>query len=67
MDLHNDTIKPFENGGLASVVYSMTHKLLIGDTTLSSFIPPQVQKMTPKLCQICGCEIWIIPKYMQID
>ena len=30
------------------------------------FIPPQVSKMTPKLRQICGCEICIIPKDMQI-
>ena len=31
--LHNDTIKQFENGGLASVVDSVTQKVLISDTT----------------------------------
>ena len=50
-------IKPYENGGLESLVDYVAHKLLISDTTLSSFIPPQVYKTTPKLCQICGCEI----------
>ena len=54
-DLQNDMIKPFDNGGLESLVDSVTHKVLISDTTLRSFIPPQVRKMTPKLCQICGC------------
>ena len=47
-DIHNDMIKPYKNGGLMSVVDSVTHKLLISDKTLRSFIPPQVQKMTPK-------------------
>ena len=64
--IHNDMIKPFNNGGLASMVYSVTHKLLISDTTLKSFIPPQVRKMYPKLRQICGCELCIIPKDIQI-
>ena len=52
--LQNDMIKPFENGGLDSVVDSVTQKLIISDTTLRSFIPPQVCEMTPKLCQVCG-------------
>ena len=46
--IHNDTIKPFENGGLAIIVDSVIHKVLIIDTKLRSFIPPQVHKMTPK-------------------
>ena len=45
----------------------MTHKLLISDTELRSFTPPQVRKMTPKLIQICGCEIFIVPKDVKID
>ena len=65
--LQNDMIKPSENGGLASVIYYVTDKVLIRDTTLRSFIPPQVRKMTPKLCQICGCEICIIPKDININ
>ena len=65
-DLHNDMIKPFDNGGLANLVDSMTHKVLISDTILRSFIQPQVWKSTPKLSHICGCEICIIPKDMQI-
>ena len=44
--LHNDTIKPYENGGLDSVVDSVTQKIPISDSTLKSFIPPHVRKMT---------------------
>ena len=66
-DLQNDMIKPFDNGGLASVVDSPTNKVLISDTTLTSFLTPQVSKMTPKLRQICRCELCIIPKDIHID
>ena len=66
-NIHNDMIKPSDNGGLESVVDSVTHKLLIIDTTIGSFIPPQVWKMTPRLRQICGCWISIIAKDMKID
>ena len=34
-DLHNDMIKPYDNGGLESVINSATHKFLISDTTLT--------------------------------
>ena len=60
-------IKLYENYWLDNVVYSVTHKFLISDTTLRSFIPPQVRKITSRLRQICGCDIYIIPKYIQID
>ena len=39
-DIQNDTIKPSDNGGLDSVVDSVTNKVLISDTKLRSFIPP---------------------------
>ena len=55
--LNNDMIKKSENGGLESVVDLVTHKVLISDTTLRPFIPPQVRKTTPRLRHICGCEI----------
>ena len=45
----------------------MTQKVLISDTTLRSLILPQVPKSTPKLRQLCGCELCIIPKDMQVD
>ena len=48
------------------VFYSATNKLLISDTILRSFVPPQVSKTTPRLRQICGYELCIIPKDMQI-
>ena len=64
--IHNDMIKQSENGGLESVVDYITHKVMISDTILRLFIPPQFRKMTAKLRQICGCEICIIPKYMHI-
>ena len=60
-------IKPFNNGGLASLVDYVTHKVLISDTKLRSFIPPQVQKITPKLRKFCWCELCIIPKDVYID
>ena len=59
-------IKPFDNGGLYIVVYSVTHKILMSDTTSRSFIPPQAHKMIPKLHQIFGCEFCIIPKDVRI-
>ena len=40
-------IKPYDNGGLEIVVDSGTQKFLINDTTLRSFLPPQVCIMTP--------------------
>ena len=41
--LHNDRIKSPKNGGLASVVDSMTQKVLISDKSLRLFIVPQVR------------------------
>ena len=66
-DIHSDMIKPSYNGGLDNVVDLVTHKSLIFDITLRSFIPPQVHNITPKLCQICGCDRFIITNYMHID
>ena len=66
-DLHNDTIKQFDNCGLPIVVDSVTQKVLIIDTTLRLFIPPQVLKMTPKIRHICGDELFIINNNMHID
>ena len=60
--IHSDIIKPSENGGLESEVDSATHKFLISDTALRSFIPPQLRKMTHKLRQVCGCELCILSK-----
>ena len=60
-------IKTSKNVGLDSVVDSTTNTYLLSDTTLRSFIPPQVHKKTPRLRHICGCEILIIPKDMHID
>ena len=65
-DLHIDMIKPSKNCGLESVVDSVTNKSMISDTTLMSFIPPQVCKMTPWLLHICVCEILLITKDTRI-
>ena len=65
--LQNDMIKPSNNCGFLIVVDPMTHKVLISDTTLGSFIPPQVRKMAPKLLLIFGYKLCIIPKDIQID
>ena len=64
-EIQNDMIFLL-NSGLERVFDSVTQNLLISDTTLKSFIPPQVRKMTPKLRQIFGCDICIIPKDIQI-
>ena len=64
--LQNDMIKPSDNGVLESVVESVTHKVMISDTWLRSFIPAQVCKMTPLLRHICGCELCIIIKDINI-
>ena len=63
-DLHNDMIKLSDNGGLESLVDSVTQKFLISDTTLRLFILPQVRKMTPRLPHIRECKIFIITKDM---
>ena len=65
--MHNGVIKPSDNGGLDSVDDQATRKVLISDTTLRLFIPPQGRKMNPRLRQICGCDICIVPKDIQID
>ena len=65
--LHNYIIKKSNNGRLAILFDSMTHKLMIIYTTLRSFIPSKVRKMTPKLCQICRHELCIILKDIQIS
>ena len=59
-------IKLYDNGGLDNVVDSVTHKVLISDTTLRSFISPQVLKITPRLRQICGCALCITLKDIHI-
>ena len=41
-DIHTDVIKPYNNVGLGIVVDSATIRVLISDTTLRSFIPPQI-------------------------
>ena len=51
----------------ASVINSVTQKVPTSDAKLRSFIPPQVLKMNPKLCQICGYAICIITKVIHID
>ena len=38
----------------------------ISDTTLRFFKPQKFRKLTPRLRQICGCELCIIPKDIQI-
>ena len=65
--LHKSMIKSSDNGGLVSLFDYVTQKVLIYDTTLRSFIPPQVRKMTTKLRQNCGYEICIITKDIQVD
>ena len=65
--LHHDMIKTSDNDGLGIVVDSVTLEIMISDTTLRLFIPLQVRKKNPRLRQICGCDILISPKVIQID
>ena len=66
-DLQNGMIKPSVNGGLASLTDFVTQEVLISDTTFGSFITQNVCTMTPELRQICGCEICVIQKDVNID
>ena len=66
-DIHNYMRKLSDNSGLDNVVDSVTKKVFISDTTLRPFVSPQVRKMSPRLRQIFGCKLCIIPKYIQID
>ena len=43
-------IKSSYNGGLSSVVDLVKQKVLISNKILRTFIPPQVHKITPRLC-----------------
>ena len=65
--INNDMIKSSDNCRLYIVVDSVTKKFMLSDTTLRSFIPPQVHKITPILCHICECDICIITNYIHID
>ena len=65
-DIHNDMVKLYDIGDLGILVDSATNRVMISDTTLRSFILPQVWKITPRLHNICGFELCIIPKDMQI-
>ena len=60
-------IKLSDNGSLESVFDEVTQKSLINNTTLRSFITPQVRKITPKLHQIRGRDIHIITKDTKMD
>ena len=59
-------IKLYNNGRLEILVDLGTNNFVISDITLRSFIPPQVRKMIPILCQICGCAFCIISKDIKI-
>ena len=66
-DIQKDKIKQLGKGELEIVVDYVTHKVLIMNTSLSSFTPPQVCKITHKLRQICGYGIYIIPRDIQTN
>ena len=59
-------VKPYENSALKTIVYSVMQKSLIIDTSLRSFIPPQVWKITPRLRQICVYDLCRTPMDIQI-
>ena len=41
-DIHNDMVKLYDIGDLGILVDSATNRVMISDTTLRSFILPQV-------------------------
>ena len=62
---HNQLIEPPEKGGLEGAVCKTTGKVLISDTALCSFLPPQLRRMSERHKQMCGCETCVISASMQ--
>jgi hypothetical protein len=55
-EIHNELIKPANEGGFAGA-YNDEGKLLISDTTLRSILPKNISRITESQKQMCGCEI----------
>ena len=62
-ELHNDLIKPKNEGGLSEV--GNGNKLLVCDTGLRYIIPVNVKKFNPRYEKMCGCEVCIQAKKIQ--
>ena len=66
MGIQNDMIKPSDNGGLVSAVDSVTQKVLICDTILRSFIPPQVWKLLPNYVRFADVRFALFPRICRL-
>ena len=62
-ELHNDLIKPVEEGGLACA--RVDGKVIISDTALRYLLPAQLKRMTQRHKQMCGCETCLTPRSLQ--
>ena len=63
--LHNELIASPDDGGLVGSRHAITNYLIISDTMLLSFEPPQLRPMTDNRKMMCGCAICNTSKYMQ--
>jgi len=63
-ELHNDLLKPVEEGGLLEA-RDNNGRALISDTALRSMMPEQLRRATERHKQMCGCEICITVRSLQ--
>jgi hypothetical protein len=63
-ELHNDLLKPVEEGGLLEA-RDENGIALISDTALRSMMPEQLRRATERHKQMCGCEICITVQSLQ--
>jgi hypothetical protein len=59
-EIHNDMLKPVEEGGFKYAHVEGTTKVLISDTTLQLLMPEEMRPMSDTHKQMCGCEICIV-------
>ena len=63
-ELHNDLLKPVEEGGLAEA-RDDDGRALISDTALRSMMPEQLRRATERHKRMCGCETCITVRSLQ--
>jgi hypothetical protein len=65
-ELHNLLISPVSEGGFAEA-RDKSGKVVISDTALRYLAPPQLRKMTARHKQMCGCEMCITIRSLQLS
>ena len=62
---HNDMNKPVTKGGLEGAIDD-DGKQILSDTMLRSLLPTNMRRMTERHKMMCGCEVCITPKRLQL-